>query len=208
MCRLLIGLFVVFTIALGHAQTRVGDPHVPGPDVMQEVVPVDDMLLHPEQLAELLGAPRIRPQAYPLDYRRSLVNRPWDFGVIPYELASTYSVAQRDRIRFAMERWSRATPIQFVPRTTQTGFLSTVPGVPTGCSAPVGQASRGVGLTVNLPSVCLTDSIVAHELGHAVGLYHEHQRTDRDDYVTIDFSNIPPSLHSAYIKYSFTLTGP
>ena len=208
MRRLLIGLFVVVPIALGQAQTRVGDPHAPGPAVMHEFVPVDDMLLHPEQLAELVGPARIRPQAYPLDYLRSLTTRPWDFGVIPYEFTSGYSAAQRDLIRSAMERWSRATPLQFVPRTTQTGFLSIVTTVPTGCSAPVGQTTRGVGLTVNLPSVCLTDRIIAHELGHAVGLYHEHQRADRDNYVTIDLSNIPTSQHFSYIKYTLIPIGP
>ena len=208
MCRLLIGFLVVFTVAAGHAQPNVGDPHVPGPDVMQEFVPLDDMLLHPEQVAELLGPPRIRPQAYPIDYRRSLTTQPWDFGVIPYELGSGYSAAQRDLIRSVMARWSRATPLQFVPRTTQTGFLSIAPALPGGCAAPVGQTRRGVGLTLNLISACVTDRIIAHELGHTVGLYHEHQRTDRDSYVTIDLDNIPPNQHFAYIKYPFTLTGP
>jgi len=31
---------------------------------------------------------------------------------------------------------------------------------------------------------------VAHELGHALGLFHEHQRADRNDYLSIDFSNV------------------
>lgn len=40
---------------------------------------------------------------------------------------------------------------------------------------------------------------VIHELFHALGLHHEHNRMDRDDYVTIHYENMK-SLN--YIHYS------
>lgn len=36
-----------------------------------------------------------------------------------------------------------------------------------------------------LNNTALGRGLVHHELGHAVGLYHEHQRMDRDDFVTV-----------------------
>ena len=40
--------------------------------------------------------------------------------------------------------------------------------------------------------------VVLHELGHKLGLEHEHQRPDRDFYITIKWGNVPPGEESQY----------
>ncbi|KAI5630148.1 hatching enzyme 1a precursor [Silurus asotus] len=45
---------------------------------------------------------------------------------------------------------------------------------------------------------CVYHSIVEHELNHALGFYHEHFRSDRDKYVTINWQNIDPTTKSNF----------
>ena len=50
---------------------------------------------------------------------------------------------------------------------------------------------RGNGpQAISIGKNCDKFGIVVHELGHAVGFWHEHTRPDRDDWVTIFRENI------------------
>ncbi len=45
---------------------------------------------------------------------------------------------------------------------------------------------------------CVRFSTAVHELGHAIGFYHEHSRGDRDQYVTILQNNVFPGITGAF----------
>ena len=185
-------LLVSAITPVGLAQEpRIRDPHVPSPIDRSSTayVQVDDMLLLPEQLDE----ERYRTQANPVDYRQRL--GAWDAGVIPYQISDAFSATERQRILSRFTVWMQLAPVRFVPRTSQTAYLTitrdpATANQATACFSGVGQPRRGLTVRTNLGDGCQSDRTVAHELGHALGLFHEHQRPDRDNYVTIDFSNI------------------
>jgi len=50
---------------------------------------------------------------------------------------------------------------------------------------------------------CHKTGAVMHEVLHTLGFFHEHNRPDRDNFVTIHFDNIMPS-NSIFIMFKFT----
>lgn len=183
---------VALSVSL-HAQPRVGNPHLEPPVLGRqpsEVIVIDDMLVYPEQLGILSGD---RTQAFAVDYRARL--GAWDWGVLPYQISPDFTAAERQRILNTFAKWMQVAPIVFVERTTQTAFLNITRDPATAnqasaCYSGVGQPRRGFTVRTNIGPGCQSDHTVAHELGHALGLWHEHQRWDRDRYMTIDFDNI------------------
>jgi hypothetical protein len=100
------------------------------------------------------------------------------------------------RITDAMNHWTQKTGFKFVKRTTQANYVYfTDLG---GCWSKVGM--RGNKQELSLSSACSTGNTI-HEIGHAIGLYHEQQRNDRDSWIRINWANIIPSAQSNFYQY-------
>jgi hypothetical protein len=146
-----------------------------------------------------------------IDYRQRL--GAWDAGVIPYQIAAAFTATERARILDRLALWERVAPVRFVARTTQSAYLDITKDDATAtqaspCFSGVGQPRRGAVVRTNLGGTCAQSShTVAHELGHALGLFHEHQRPDRDSYVSIDFSNVQENARGNFNVSTAPLVG-
>jgi hypothetical protein len=107
----------------------------------------------------------------------------WPGGVVPFTIDP--DLPNVGRVNDAIAHWEDRTGIRFVPRTDEQNFVTFRPGE--GCSSPVGM--RGEQQFITLDSGCDKGSTI-HEIGHAVGLWHEQSREDRDRFIRILFENI------------------
>ncbi|XP_028331840.1 high choriolytic enzyme 1-like [Gouania willdenowi] len=106
---------------------------------------------------------------------------------VPFQISNQYSQRERDTIVRSLRSFSQSTCIRFTPRTRQRDFVN-IRSLG-GCFSFVGR--RGGGQTVSLQRRgCVFNSVIQHEMLHALGFNHEQTRSDRDQHVRILLQNV------------------
>ena len=131
----------------------------------------------------------------------------WPDGVLRYELKNTFSDGQKELVRRILREFAEEISSMFPPVESCITFLETDTGnrvifegpqKAKGCHSTIGYKERGL---IGLAWVCLNPGTIKHEAMHSLGIFHQHSRSDRDDYVQIMQDNILSNQTGNFKKY-------
>jgi len=134
----------------------------------------------------------------------------WSLSIVPYTFNPSYSTAQKNAVLAALSQMETNTGLQFVQRSSQTNYVHFTYTDSNDFAAGrsyVGMQGGKQELWLN-PTNGFQTRVITHEIGHALGYEHEHQRADRDLYITVDWSNLDECLSSFDIDYGITTNTP
>jgi len=123
----------------------------------------------------------------------------WPDCRIPYEIDP--ALPNQARVTDAIAHWEQNTAFRFPLRTAAnaSSFPNYVRFTDAGgCWSFVGM--QGGQQTISLGTGCSVGNAI-HEIGHAVGLWHEQSREDRDLFVTINWANIQSGMAAQFNQH-------
>uniref|UniRef100_A0A3Q3MVK8 Metalloendopeptidase n=2 Tax=Labrus bergylta TaxID=56723 RepID=A0A3Q3MVK8_9LABR len=119
--------------------------------------------------------------------------------MIPFTVNSQFTSGERQKIDYAMKGFHRKTCLRFVPRKNEYDYISIENKA--GCFSNLGRTGGRQVLSLNRQG-CLYHGIIQHEINHALGFQHEQSRSDRDNYVRINWENIDPQMAGNFHRES------
>lgn len=156
-----------------------------------EITQIDDMLVPTEWVAE--SSQELTSKGF-----TQKTARRWTDGIIRYQFGSGISSYEQQQFLGWCQEMGEYAKVQCLPkRSSDRDYIMITKTSENICgSSFVGRFGGEQPLKIR----CWVRRTVQHELLHAFGLPHEHNRHDRDDYIQMVWENLDPRLGSYFKK--------
>jgi hypothetical protein len=126
--------------------------------------------------------------------RGSVGGDTWPGGIVPFTFEEGLSDRRKGLSLDAIAIIEYVCAIDFVERTDEANYLRLI-------NSNINSSAVGMqgGEQIVEIDAWSYPYVIVHELMHAIGIYHEQQRSDRDNYIRINWDNIQSGL-----EYNFT----
>ncbi|BHF60770.1 metalloendopeptidase activity [Sparganum proliferum] len=146
--------------------------------------------------SDITGLKRSSRAAVPIEAIR------WPDGVVPYIIDEQFfSNEELGEIKEAIKTWNEETCVQIRPYSSgDNSWVKITDGH--GCNTEyAGFSGRSGEQLLRLSSHgCRFYGLYVHELGHVLGLDHEHIRADRDKFVDVDLDSVSSDYREFFEK--------
>ncbi|KAK5980853.1 hypothetical protein GCK32_004828, partial [Trichostrongylus colubriformis] len=127
-----------------------------------------------------------------------IINPRWANNRLYYAFDAAITARYRTIVKQALDYISARTCITFTQDATAPNRVQVISGA--GCYSSIGML--GGVQELSLGKGCDQVGIVAHEFIHALGSWHMHMRSDRDEYIIVDLTNVPENRQGNFAKVS------
>ncbi|CAJ0958718.1 unnamed protein product, partial [Mesorhabditis belari] len=148
-----------------------------------------------EMLEEMTSKGRVKRQAY---RKKTYPREIWSDGV-PVAYHRSMNRYKKYTVIAAMKYFQRHTCIRFRKRTKEDVYLYYI-GHDAGCWSTVGRDPSQRQQWISIGDGCEPFGISSHEVAHALGLFHEQSRYDRDKFIHVLANRVPKGLYYNFGK--------
>ncbi len=149
-----------------------------------------DILFSEEQIEQIKANAKLKGTA-------AFDSKTWKNNTVPYVINSNMPSNKKRMIKDAIKHVENKTKLDFVKRSNQSDYIEFI-------NSSSGMWSSGIGRLGGKQQIGFADwgskGNCVHEICHAVGMWHEQSRLDRDDHITIYWDNISENGKYQYRK--------